>query len=101
MWVVAFFDLPTETLTHKRAYRQFRDFLLTDGYMMLQWSVYARPCANYESAEKHMTRLEGKVPDEGEVRALILTALQYARMRCFFGEVERDPEKLPKQLSFF
>ncbi|MCC7229063.1 MAG: CRISPR-associated endonuclease Cas2 [Fimbriimonadaceae bacterium] len=101
MWVVAFFDLPTETRKHKTAYRKFREFLLKDGYIMLQYSVYARPCADRESADKHERRIETQVPEEGEVRLLSLTALQYSRMRCFFGETESDPEKLPSQLSFF
>lgn len=101
MWVLALFDLPTETKAHKTAYRRFRDALLTDGFVMLQFSVYARACASYEEAEKHMTRVEEKVPPEGQVRVIALTSQQYSRMKCFFGEILHPPEKEPAQLTFF
>ena len=42
MRLIVFFDLPMVTKTEKRAYVQFRRFLLNDGYDMIQWSVYAR-----------------------------------------------------------
>lgn len=101
MWVMAFFDLPTETKKHRKAYRRFRDFLLGEGFLMLQYSVYVRPCANIEMAHRHIERVEGKVPDEGEVRLIALTSMQYARMRCFLGKARSEPEKPPEQLSFF
>lgn len=101
MWVLALFDMPTETKTHRRAYRRFHDFLISDGYIMLQFSVYGRACANLEAAEKHMRRIEDNLPDEGEVRILSLTALQYARMKRFWGKSGEPPEKQPQQLSFF
>ena len=42
MRLLLFFDLPMVTKTEKRAYVQFRRFLLNDGYDMIQWSVYGR-----------------------------------------------------------
>ena len=101
MWVVTFFDLPTETKEHKKAYRHFHNFLLSDGYVMLQFSVYARACPTFEAAEKHSTRVESKLPEEGQVRILQLTALQYARMKCFFGKNVGETEREPLQLAFF
>ncbi|HRF58867.1 MAG TPA: CRISPR-associated endonuclease Cas2 [Fimbriimonadaceae bacterium] len=101
MWVLVFFDLPTETRAQRTEYRRFREKLLQDGFVMLQYSVYARSCANFEDAEKHGARVERMLPPEGEVRMLTLTSQQYARMRCFFGEISRPPEQKPLQLEFF
>ena len=42
MRLIVFFDLPMVTKTEKRAYVQFRRFLLNDGYDMVQFSVYGR-----------------------------------------------------------
>lgn len=42
MRLIVFFDLPMVTKAEKRAYVQFRRFLLNDGYDMIQWSVYGR-----------------------------------------------------------
>lgn len=101
MWLLAKFDLPVGTATQRSRYRKFREFLLQDGYLMLQYSVYARPCATTEDVEKHLARVEGKVPKEGEVRLLPITALQFARTKVYRGESEVDPEELPDQLTLF
>ena len=39
MRVLVFFDLPTETETDRRNYRQFRRGLLKSGFFMMQESV--------------------------------------------------------------
>jgi len=44
MWIIVFFDLPVKKPAQRRAATQFRKFLLKDGYIMLQYSVYARVC---------------------------------------------------------
>ena len=36
MWVLVFFDLPTETKKDKRAYQLFRKQLQKDGFTMFQ-----------------------------------------------------------------
>ena len=42
MWVLVFFDLPTETKTERRAAGQFRKKLIKDGFAMFQFSIYMR-----------------------------------------------------------
>ena len=42
--MIVFFDLPVQTKTERRHATAFRNFLLKDGYHMLQFSVYARVC---------------------------------------------------------
>ena len=101
MWVLALFDLPTETRSQRTEYRRFRERLLSNGFVMLQYSVYARPCPTHEDAEKHALRVESQLPPEGQVRVLSLTSQQFARMKCFFGERTVFPEKEPDQLSIF
>lgn len=101
MWVLTLFDLPTETREQRKEYRRFRDRLLQDGFVMLQYSVYARPCPTHEDAEKHALRVENWLPPEGQVRVVSLTSQQYARMKCFFGKRTIHPEKEPDQLRFF
>lgn len=101
MWVLTLFDLPTETRAQRTEYRRFRERLLRNGFVMLQYSVYARLCPTHEEADKHMGRVEGFLPPEGQVRVLALTSQQYGRMKCFFGERTVFPEKEPDQLTFF
>lgn len=101
MWVLAMYDLPVDTLEAKRCYRQFREALLDDGFTMLQYSVYARPCPTIENATVHVNRVREVVPPLGEVRVLILTEMQFSRMYIFHGGSPKPPEEPPQQLSMF
>ena len=100
MWILVMFDLPVDTPEAKAAYREFHDFLLDEGYLMLQYSVYARPCASEEVLDVHESRAEKRLPDDGQVRILKFTDSQYARMKTFYGKIRGPTEKAPDQLTF-
>lgn len=85
MRLMVFFDLPMVTRTEKRAYSQFRRFLLNDGYDMIQFSVYGRILYGNDAEDKHMKRLLLNLPPEGSVRILIVTEKQFASMRLLVG----------------
>ena len=101
MWVLAMFDLPTETKKARRAYTRFRKHLIKDGFAKMQFSVYVRHCASEENATVHLQRIEEGVPAEGEVRVLTLTDKQFERMRVFWGKSRKPPEPPPPQLELF
>ncbi len=86
MRLLIFFDLPTKTDKHKESYRTFRQFLIHDGYIMVQYSVYSRFCRNYAAVSKHKNRIEKHKPKEGEVRIMIITEKQYLSMYIINGE---------------
>ena len=101
MWVLAMFDLPTDTKQARRRYTQFRRHLLQDGFTMMQYSVYIRHCASDENAQAHVRRVEREVPPDGEVRILTITDKQFERMRIFWGKQRKVPECPPQQLELF
>lgn len=101
MWVLAMFDLPTDTKTARKQYTRFRKSLLKDGFTMMQYSVYIRHCASAENAEVHEGRVEGTLPPDGEVRVLRITDKQYERMRVFWGKRRKPTEPPPAQLELF
>jgi CRISPR-associated protein Cas2 len=101
MWVVVLFDLPVDTKKARRDYSRFRKRLLKDGFAMMQYSVYIRHCASKENAEVHTARVSFWVPDDGEVRVLIITDKQFERMQVFWGKRRKPPERAPAQLEFF
>lgn len=101
MWLLAMFDLPTDTKKARRSYTQFRKKLLEDGFAKMQYSVYVRHCASEENADVHEGRVERSLPPDGEVRLLRITDKQYERMRVFWGKKRRQPEAPPTQLEFF
>jgi len=101
MWLVAMFDLPTETPAKRRDYTRFRKALIKDGFAMMQYSVYIRHCASQENAAVHEQRIQTALPPDGEVRLLCITDKQYERMRVFWGKRRKPPEKAPAQLELF
>jgi len=101
MWVIAMFDLPTDTPSARKAYTRFRKTLLEDGFTMMQYSVYTRHCASIENADVHLGRMGKAVPAAGEVRFLVITDKQFARIRVFTGKQRSSPSPPPAQLEFF
>lgn len=85
MRLLVFFDLPMVTKAEKRAYVQFRRFLLNDGYDMIQWSVYGRIINGRDAQTKHMARLADNLPPHGSVRCMTVTEKQYAGMQLLVG----------------
>lgn len=98
LWLFVFFDLPVGTKGERRVATRFRNFLKDDGYMMLQWSVYARVCRGEEAVDKHVQRVTKNLPSKGSVRALQVTDKQYARMRLMLGEAKKNEKVAPQQM---
>ena len=98
MWLFIFFDLPVTSKPDRRAATRFRQFLKDDGYMMLQYSVYARVCRGEDGATKHINRATANLPASGSVRALQVTDRQYARMRLLLGAAKPTESAGPVQL---
>ena len=101
MWLLAMFDLPTDTKKARKAYTRFRKALIKDGFTMMQFSVYVRHCASEENAEVHENRVVSHLPPDGEVRVLTITDKQYERMRVFWGKMRKPTPPAPKQLELF
>ena len=101
MWVIAMFDLPTDTPEARRAYTRFRKDLLKDGFTMMQYSVYIRHCASIENAKVHAARMGRRVPSAGEVRLLTITDKQFSRIEIYAGKTRKAPPTPPAQLELF
>ncbi|MEO5335785.1 MAG: CRISPR-associated endonuclease Cas2 [Magnetospirillum sp. WYHS-4] len=98
MWLFCFFDLPVKMKEERRAATRFRNYLLGDGFNMLQYSVYVRVVRDQDGADKHMARLTRNMPRKGSVRALIVTERQYARMKTLLGEKKAHEKPAGDQL---
>jgi len=98
VWLFVFFDLPVGTKADRRAATRFRGFLKDDGYMMLQYSVYARVCRGEDGAMKHVARVTRNLPGKGSIRALQVTDRQYARMKLLLGEATKTESLGARQM---
>lgn len=94
MWVLVFFDLPTETKKERKAAAQFRKLLLEDGFIMFQFSIYMRHCPSAENADTHIKRVKRFLPDLGQVGILNITDKQFSRMELFS---EHKPQAAPEE----
>jgi len=101
MWVIAMFDLPTDTKEARKQYTRFRKMLIKDGFAQMQYSVYIRHAPSRENAQVHIQRVERAIPPDGEVRILTITDKQFSRMRVFWGKKRKKPEPPPAQLELF
>ncbi len=95
---MCFFDLPVGTPNQRRMATRFRNHLKKDGFIMLQWSVYARLCKGEDGVEKHLLRIKGALPKTGSIRTLQITDRQYARMQILLGAAEITEKKGADQL---
>lgn len=95
------FDLPTDTKQDRRSYAKFRKSLLQDGFIMMQFSVYARHCASEENSYVHSGRVRESLPPQGEVRIITITDKQFGRMQVFYGKKRKKTERPPQQISLF
>ncbi|MEE1421420.1 MAG: CRISPR-associated endonuclease Cas2 [Eggerthellaceae bacterium] len=80
MRIIVFFDLPIGTATQQKDYRLFRKFLIKDGYIMMQESVYSRMVLDGSAAEAAIMRLKKNKPPHGLVQALKVTEKQFGGM---------------------
>lgn len=102
MRIMVFFDLPVKTKAQRREATRFRNFLLNDGYHMLQYSVYARVCNGVGAVEKHRARIKNNLPDNGSIRMLVITEKQYEAIDILLGKLtEADDSFQCEQLSIF
>ena len=102
MRIMVFFDLPVKSAKERREAARFRKFLLTDGYHMIQYSVYARVCNGLDAVNKHRSRLRQNLPDNGSVRLLVITEKQYESIEILLGRLtEADESFQCEQLSIF
>lgn len=90
MRVVVFFDLPVLTDKNRRDYRLFRKYLIKNGFLMMQESVYCKLVPNGKAADTVVENLKKNKPPEGLVQGLRVTEKQYSKMDYIVGKACTD-----------
>ena len=101
MWVLVFFDLPTDTKKERKAAALFRKELIKDGFVMFQFSIYMRHCPSTENADVHIRRVKDLLPPYGQVGILSITDKQIASMELFSEKKSREIPSAGIQLELF
>ena len=101
LWVLVFFDLPTETKKDRQIYSKFRKELMKDGFGMFQFSIYLRHCSSRENADVHIKRVKHVLPPKGHIGILTITDKQFGMIELFYGKKEKATPATPQQLELF
>ncbi len=101
MWVLVFFDLPTETKKERKVASLFRKSLMKDGFTMFQFSIYLRHCPSRENAEVHINRVKRNLPELGHIGILCITDKQFGDIELFYGKKAKEKQQPVQQLELF
>ena len=85
MRTIVFFDLPNVHYKDKRNYILFRKFLLNEGFVVVQESVYSKICLNSTQSDLLYKRIKKNAPKRGLVQMLTITEKQYAGIKYITG----------------
>ena len=101
MWIMVFFDLPTDTKKDRKAYTKFRKALIKDGFTMFQFSIYIRHCSSKENRNVHIKRVKRILPEKGVIGIMSVTDKQFGMMEIYDGREKSEGFKEPHQLELF
>ena len=90
MRIIVFFDLPTKTDAERREYSKYRRFLIKNGFLMMQESVYTRMVLNQTVQKSVLELLKNNKPSGGLVQALVLTEKQFSGIVNICGKYSSD-----------
>ena len=90
MRMLIFFDLPVTNEFEKKTYRQFHQFLIKNGFLMMQNSVYTKLLLNGSALKVVRETVYKNAPKCGSVFMLNITEKQFAGMEFLVGKKKSD-----------
>lgn len=90
MRIIVMFDLPTTTASDMREYRNFRKYLLKNGFIMLQESIYSKLALNSTVSDAIVANVRKNKPASGLVQMISITEKQFSKMEFVVGESVSD-----------
>lgn len=101
MYLVVYFDIPVTDREKIKAAREFRSFLLEEGFSMDQYSVYYRFCSNDRERARHSQAVKNALPPEGKVTILTLTTRQFEEAVRYIGRERQENSNASSAESLF
>ena len=90
MRLMLFFDLPMLTDKDRREYNRFHKFLLRNGFIMMQKSVYTKLVINNVISLAVKQRVYNNLPADGIVELLEITENQFSRIEYLVGNAQQE-----------
>lgn len=90
MRVMVFFDLPVETSEERKEYVRFRKFLLKNGFIMMQQSVYSKIVLNNTVGNSICEKIRKSKTKKGLIQMLTVTEKQFNNIELIVGELQNE-----------
>lgn len=90
MRILVFFDLPMETAKQRKTYSKFRKFLIDEGFIMMQKSVYTKLALNQSIVNSEKEKIYKNKPKKGIVQMLTITEKQFSSIEYVVGEKDTN-----------
>ncbi len=90
MRVIVMFDLPTTSSQDIREYTRFRKYLVKNGFLMMQESIYSKLALNTTVADSVVANVKKYKPPKGLVQIFSLTEKQYNKIEVITGESNNE-----------
>jgi len=100
MWMLVLFDLPVVEKEERKEATKFRNFLLDNGFSMVQYSTYTKLFSGKDACEKFYRLIQSNLPPDGKVDIVTITDKQYANI-ISYNSCEKIKKKEPEQLMLF
>lgn len=100
MWMIVLFDLPVVQKKERQEATKFRNFLLDNGFGMIQYSIYTKMFSGKEVCEKYYKLIKANLPAEGKIDIITITDKQYGNI-ISYQATERIEKKQNEQLLLF
>ena len=85
MRILVMFDLPVTTDLERRTYRNFRKYLIKNGFFMMQQSVYCKLVKNSSAGDLVVNNIRKNRTNDGLVQVLKITEKQYQKIEYITG----------------
>ena len=100
MRMILMFDMPVDTVEERKAYRKFRKFLIDEGFIIHQFSIYSKLLLNNSANNAMIERLKTRNPKKGNITLLTVTEKQFSRMIYLNGEHDTSVANSDARLVF-
>lgn len=90
MRLIVFFDLPVGTSAERREYSRFRKFLVKNGFIMMQESVYAKIVLNGTAGNAVRESVRKNKVRNGNIQMLLITEKQFASIEYVSGKRQTE-----------
>lgn len=101
MRLICFFDVPSVTEKEKKEAQQFREFLLKKGFIMMQWSMYAKHLLYNDSLESLSNSIKNKLPENGNLMLIEMTDKQFECLLVYNNFQRTRPPKKYEIIELF